>query len=363
MHPIFFSSRGMILAFGIWLAVTCVCSGLMVWLDWRIWSDQSLQMSTGHLATALALFIPWYGIFLFVCLSNFYLCLRLPLDSSGTTRIAITQGASAIAALGFWLLSGNGWAKMLDAMGTTRAEQLFNHTLPINAAIAAVLYAVWILWHYMHLQARAHENNSSEDLQQKLLLNEVELQAIKAAMHPHFLYNSLNMLANISLVAPDKIHNLCVQMSDFLRYSLNYSNKPQVTIADEVTHINNYLKIERERSGPRLQVIQSIAAAADNFPVFPLLLFPLIENAIKHGIDSSLEPGFIELSISMETGQLTIRVRNSCDPAGCNRQGTGHGLSSLQKRLTRFYHQRATLKTQFSNSVFEAIVQLPSEEK
>lgn len=357
MHPIFFSSRGMILAGTIWLMVTMLCTGLAAWLDWRIWADEILEVPT-----ALILLAPWYGIFLFVCLSNFYLCLRLPLDLQNTARVAIAQGISGTAALGVWLLLGNGWAKLLDAMGITRAEQMFNHTLPVNAVIAAILYAVWILWHYMYLQARTREHDTSEDLQQKLLVSEVELQAIKAAMHPHFLYNSLNMLANISLVAPDKIHNLCVQMSDFLRYSLNYSNKPQVTLADEVNHINNYLKIERERFGPRLQVCQTVDAAAENYPVFPLLLFPLIENAIKHGIDSSLDPGFIELSIKVEEAQLVIRVRNSYDPSGHSRQGTRHGLNSLQKRLAQFYHQRAILKTQLGNDVFEATVQIPPED-
>src|SRR5687768_4986825 len=166
MHPIFFSSRGMILAGGIRLMVTMLCSGLAAWLDWRIWPDQILQ-----LPTALALLAPWYGIFLFVCLSNFYLCLRLPLELQSAVRVAIAQGISGTAALGVWLLIGDGWAKLLDVMGTSRAEQMFYHTLPVNAVIATVLYAVWILWHYVYLQARTREDDSSEDLQQKLLVS------------------------------------------------------------------------------------------------------------------------------------------------------------------------------------------------
>lgn len=353
MHPLFFSSRGLILAIVIWLMVTLLCSGMV------IWPAPTGNGPSEFLPEALMLLLPWYGIFLFICLSNFYLCLRLPLETRLIARTCITQVISGIAALGIWLLLGQGWAKLLDGLGSSTATSFFAHSLPLNIMLGATLYVVWILWHYIYLQARNRETDTSEDLQKQLLISEVELLAIKAAMHPHFLYNSLNMLANISLVAPDKIHNLCVHMSDFLRYSLNYSNRVQVTIADELNHINNYLRVEHERFGHRLQFRQFVDPATDNIPVFPLLLFPLVENAIKHGIGSRLEPGFIELSIRRHGGQLAINVKNSCDTSGRRRQGTGHGLTALQKRLTQFYHQRALLKTQLSGQVFEVTLLLP----
>lgn len=358
MHPIFFSSRGLILATVLWAAAALLWAGLVVWLESRTDHYQAAQVPV-----AMLLFAPWYGAFLFTCLANFYLCLRLPLESQQTMRIAAVQAISGAAGVGFWLLLGSGWAYLLDAAGADQTAALFLRTLPVNAVLGAIIYTVWILWHYVYLQARTREYQTSEDLQEKLLVNEVELQAIKAALHPHFLFNSLNMLANLSLVAPDKIHSLCVQMSDFLRYSVNYSNRPRVTVADEVSHVNNYLKIERERFGQRLQVRQFVDSASADIAVFPLLLFPLIENAIKHGIDSSPEPGFIEVSIGVETELLTLRVRNSCDPLGRNRPGTHLGLKSLQKRLARHYHQRATLHTQLRDQVFEATVQIPYGER
>lgn len=351
MHPIFLSSRSLPLAILLWILITALCGGLILRLD-------ANPMTTATVTAATILLLPWYGLLLFICLSNFYLCQRMPIHSRLLYRAALVQAVSGAAALAIWLSMGSGWAKLLGELGYEFSAELFVHALPVTGVTGTIIYILWVLWHYIYLHALHQEYDTQEDLETKLLFSEVELQALKASVHPHFLYNSLNMLANLSLSAPEKIHSLCVQIADFLRYSISYSNKPSATVAEEVNHVANYLKIERERFGARLQVHQSMDPATSDFQVFPLLLFPLVENAIKHGIGSSPEPGFIDLSITREENALLICVRNSVDPDGVNHPGTSHGLKSLRKRLARHYHQGATLQTRQGEREFEATIRI-----
>jgi len=320
------------------------------------------QLATAHLnhqsinylyLKSLVLIVPWYCIFLFFCLANFHVCRWLPARETPFAKLLAFHLLAVTLCLVLWLLFGAYWSRELHHFGLHSMEQLFEKTIIFHAMVAAILYALWVLVHYMYLLTSQAEQDRSEQLRKQLLISDIELKAVKAAVHPHFMYNSLNMLANLSLVAPEKIHDICVQMSDFLRYSVNYAKKDTVCVADEVKHIENYLAIERERFGEHLQVELNIDEHARACSVMPLLLFPLVENAIKHGIGSQLEQGFVKLSIQERTGVLNIHVENSFDPQGKKEHGTGVGLPNLEKRLRAYYGSQAQLQIQREESIFK----------
>lgn len=349
MHPVFSSGRWMQVTAALWLALSFLLTFVVA------------EYSEVGLPEGLSLFTPWYFVLLFFCLSNFYICELLPPDATRTAQLLGAQTATAVATVSIWLATGYLWAKYgpHDAIGDSTA--VFKSSLPVNAALGAGLYIIWIIVHYTWLMARGNEEDNSEKLRQKLLISQIELQVVRATLHPHFLYNSLNMLANLSLAAPEKVHSLCVQMSDFLRYSVNYAKRETVTVNEELAHIQNYLNIEQERFGNKLKLEYIIDDEARPEPMIPLALFPLIENSIKHGIDSSLDGGFIKVQIRKHNYSLIFEISNSFDALGIKPRSTGLGQQSLQKRIMAHYGNSAEMSIHKEDGMYRLILTLPVE--
>lgn len=352
MHPLFSSNRSFLAVLFFWLVISVFVAMLLVLIV------QEVEV-TNLYAQSFTLVVPWYLLFLFVCFSNFYICQLLPLNSSSVLVIIAVQWMATASSVGLWLLVGYLWSGEMVHFGFSDGRKLFLHTFNANWLLGAILYLIWILVHYVYFSAVSKERENSQVLQQKLLINDIEFKSVKAALHPHFMYNSLNMLANLSLVAPEKIHTICVQMADFLRYSVNYSKKERVTITDEINHIKNYLAIEQERFAEHLTVKFSVDKQVNERPVMPLLLFPLVENSIKHGIDSSTDPGFINIDIHTKDQRLIIHIENSFDKTGKRAASTGLGLVMLHKRLKAYYGSDATLRSDASDTCFKVQIDLP----
>tara|TARA_B100000959_G_scaffold82524_1_gene87828 strand:+ start:74627 stop:75301 length:675 start_codon:yes stop_codon:yes gene_type:complete len=213
----------------------------------------------------------------------------------------------AIAAM--WVLAGRAYAGFLDSISQQLLfNPLFDESLTINLAIVVIQFEAIVLIHYLYFAMEKTRDIEQAALQQKLLISQAELQALKATVHPHFLFNSLNTLSNIALSSGEKAHRFCLLIAEFLRYSVAYSDKSTATLSDELEHIQNYLGIERERFGERLQTSFEIDDGLLDTVVPPLNLFPVVENAVKHGIDSCLEGGM--LSIVVRRGEETIDNRS-----------------------------------------------------
>lgn len=352
MHPIFNSSRSLFSVFIFWLFISFLVAILVA-------DVLQPHFSGAELVNSLAMIVPWYFVYIFVCFSNIYVCIWLPLDSGRFFYVIGIQLILLCFSVGIWLLLGYWWSNELSHFYLLNTNNIFSQSLTLNILLGAILYATWILIHYSYLSALHNETESSEQLEQKLLIRDIELKAVKATVHPHFMYNSLNMLANMSLVSPEKIHGLCVKMSEFLRYSVNYSSRDTVTIEDELTHIENYLAVERERFGERLVVTLNTQKECQSVVALPLLLFPLVENAIKHGIGSQIEQGFITLDIKKNESMLIIDMRNSFDSQGQKVQSTGLGLYTLRKRIRGFYGETARVNIDKGKKVFTVRLELP----
>lgn len=353
MHPLFNSNRSLLTLIFTWVVLCCLIALLL----WELTGDLAIE-SRGFVIAVYGL--PLYLLLLFFCSANYYLCMRLPAHQYALNWLFIAHASAALLTIGLWLLLGKAWSQLLETINIAGALALHQDTRWINGLLGLVLYCAWVLVHYTYLLAKGDEASNAQALAQKLLISDIELQAVKATVHPHFMYNSLTMLANLSVAAPEKIHDICVQMSEFLRYSVNYAKKETVTIHEEVTHIENYLAIEKERFGENLRVSMDIEPACLYQPAMPLLLFPLVENCIKHGIQSQLAPGYIELAIQAMGEQMEIRVENSFDPEGSKAQSTNVGLASLKKRLLGHYGAGAKLVITKTDSSFTVTLRLPA---
>ena len=168
-----------------------------------------------------------------------------------------------------------------------------------------------------------------EDLQDKLkieselqsLVKEAELNALKSQINPHFLFNSLNSISSLTITNPDKAQEMVIKLSDFLRYSLSHDKNEKASLQQEFENLQRYLDIEKIRFGKRLNFIEKIPEKCINFEIPNMILQPLIENSIKHGVYNSTEEVFVELSCKELNDYVIIEITNDYDSDAIKKVG------------------------------------------
>jgi two-component system LytT family sensor kinase len=169
-----------------------------------------------------------------------------------------------------------------------------------------------------------------------------ELQALKMQLHPHFLFNTLHGIATLAETDPKSAKAMIVKLSNLLRTALDRDNSDLIPLEGELRFVREYLDLEKMRFGSRLKVEWQIAPETCRLLVPQMILQPLVENAIRHGVSSSREGGWIEVATSASNGILNIRVLNSV--GGETSNGTGVGLRNVEARLKYLYSGDASLR-------------------
>lgn len=169
-----------------------------------------------------------------------------------------------------------------------------------------------------------------------------ELQALKMQLHPHFLFNTLHGIATLAESDPRNAKAMIIKLSNLLRTSLDRDSSDLIPLEGELKFVREYLDLEKMRLGSRLKVEWRVDPGTSHLLVPQMILQPLVENAIRHGIASSREAGWVEVATSTSNGTLNIQVRNST--AGRTSDGTGVGLRNVEARLRYLYSGDATLR-------------------
>jgi len=210
---------------------------------------------------------------------------------------------------------------------------------------------------------------SSEEEQQNLqrradaekLSKEAELFKLRQQLAPHFLFNSLNSISALTGSQPDQARKMIQQLSDFLRGNLKKEEQEWVLLSEELQYLQLYLDIEKVRFGHRLTTLIDSDEASLSMKLPPMLLQPILENAIKFGLYDTTEPVTITLTARAEKRHVLITVQNPFDPETTRpKKGTGFGLSSVQRRLYLLFARTDLLETRIENTnLFTIIVKIP----
>ena len=154
---------------------------------------------------------------------------------------------------------------------------------------------------------------------------------------------------------------MCESLGDFLRRTLALGARESVTLEEELSLVDRYFAIERVRFGERLAVERAIERGAEKCLVPPLLLQPLVENAVKHGIAERLEGGTIRIGAAVKEGALKLTVENEVDDESGAKPGQGVGLENVRRRLDVVSARDARLDTSRENGIFRATLTLPAK--
>ena len=238
---------------------------------------------------------------------------------------------------------------------------LFWHTVLVFRVAAGVLiFFVVTLIYYLYLSATQLAEKASRQAQLEAQVREGELKMLRAQINPHFLFNSLNSMSSLTLTDPMKAREMILKLSDFMRYSLSSHNEQPVTLQNEMESLRLYLEIEKVRFGERLIIEEDIQPECLTALLPGMLLQPLYENAVKHGVYESTETVVIRTSAHKENGLVVISVSNNIDPESVvTRKGAGIGLINVRSRLELFFGEKADLTVTRKDDSFNVTVKFP----
>lgn len=174
---------------------------------------------------------------------------------------------------------------------------------------------------------------------------EAELTALKAQVNPHFLFNALNTIYNeAQRVENESVADLIQQLAGLMRYTLEESNRPVTPVDNELQFLEKYVALQRARLPQTDTLRLTVRLESDGLPasIAPLLLIPFVENAFQYGISLS-QPSYIDLDVTVENGQLLMRVANSRPAGGSTKSGAGTGIANARRRLAQTYPARHDL--------------------
>lgn len=314
---------------GVWLRLLLAANGLLLMA--ALAANRALPLLPGEVAELAALVEPA----LLLTLALLYLLSphlqRLPARLAGLVVVALAMATTAgvggllAGALG---PGGNGY-------GGWRA--------PLAAGGGAALLLYWF-----SLRARAHAPAFAE----------ARLAALNARIRPHFFFNSLNAVLGVIREDPRRAEAALEELAELFR-ALMRDNCELTPLSEEIALARKYLDIERLRLGERLQVRWDVDDCPPEMLAPPLLLQPLLENAVYHGVEPATAPAEIRVRIAATRDGVRIEIDNPCLGEGAQRHGNRMALENLRERLMLFYDLEARLDTDMADNRFRVRVDLP----
>ncbi len=315
---------------------------------------------SGHLTwgEAAAMVIPLTGFDAFICLSPWYLCKTLPPHASGAFKLLLNLLGAALASGLLLVVAGKGIALGM-ARWWPRLDAHFSHLLPLAFSVGVLMYLLAIALHYVMLSVEESQQAATRESEALVLAREAELRALRAQINPHFLFNSLNSISALTSVDPARAREMCILLSDFLRKTLSAGDQDTIPLAEEVALIRTYLGVEKIRFGARLAYDIDIEEVCNRCLLPPLLLQPLIENAIKHGISGLTEGGVITVRARANDRFLRLTVENNFDTGYRALRRSGIGLTNVRSRLQARYDGDARMDAGAQGDRFRVEIVMP----
>lgn len=274
--------------------------------------------------------------------------------------LVVNHALVAILSVAIWLGGGYFIMQAIEANNTEYLAFL-QQSLPWRGIIGSFYYLVFVLLYYIMMYYEDLQHKMKVEAELSRLVREAELNALKSQINPHFLFNSLNSISSLTMTDPDKAQEMVIKLSDFMRYSLSHDRNETTYLRKELENAERYLDIEKVRFGKRLKYVSHIPEACLDAPIPNLILQPLLENAIKHGVHNSTEEVLIELRCMPNDDYIELHITNDFDPEATRPKGEGIGLKNIRQRLQLLYHRNDLLEIKLGKIEFEVVLRIPKQ--
>lgn len=346
MHPIFARGGRLALYLAIWTVVGITLSSLLAGRGGLGWG------------VGLAVGMPLTLAYGFVCLSAWYVSRFTPLGTSGPLRLVATAIGAALLSSAALVLLARAWTYTLARWSGAEATP-GGGINPIVFGFGLFVYLLSLAVSYIASATEQTRSAERRALEVQVLSRDAELRSLRAQIDPHFLFNSLHSISALTTANPAGARRMCLLLAEFLRESLGLGAEDRIPLARELKLAEKYLEVERVRYGDRLQ-LEVDAGGADHHLVPSLLLQPIVENAVTHGVAHMLEGGLVRVTASSSPARVTMVVENPCDPDRPRRTGGGVGLANVRSRLRALYGKEATVNASEQNGLWRVEITIPA---
>jgi hypothetical protein len=341
---------------------------LLAWLMLGLLLSAMLAASGADWGASLLFAVPLALVYAYATgFSAWYVCRAWPLGQKRPLAIAAGIGLPALGAASLWCAIGAVWNSLLAALAPEgRGVEL---SAPVTAsmfALGVILYGLSAVVNYLMLELERVRELETRELEMRLLAQDAELRMLRTQVDPHFLFNSLNSISALTAIDPAGARAMTLELAAFFRHSLGLSAGRKVTLDTELALVRHFLAIEQVRFGERLRFESEVGIDALPCLLPPMILQPLVENAVKHGIGQMIGPGLVRIEAARVGSILRIVVENDVDPdaevgteAG---PGTGTGLENVRRRLAAGYGIDAGAHWSKENGRFRVALALPAQD-
>ncbi|MDZ7742446.1 MAG: histidine kinase [Bacteroidota bacterium] len=348
-HPVFYNSKSLGIYIAAWMVIAAIQLIFLYFyyiprLGLAIGDSMVFNMIFAGLGLAI-----WYPVYF-----------TRP-DKHRIINLSINHITSLILVLLIW--ASLGFFILNKAIPDESYKTFLKESVPWRILSGVFLYFILVLVYY--LIQYYNDLNERQMLQARLItsLKEAELNLLKSQINPHFLFNSLNSISSLIITDAEKAREMIIKLSDFLRYTISRETDKFVELHTEIGNIKRYLEIEKIRFGNKLHYDFQINEGCEKIKLPLMILQPLYENAIKHGVYESSESIMIRTRCIKKDGFMEIRIHNNYDPGPAARKGAGLGLRNIGERLKLLYQTDLLLKTRKEKDTFEVVLLIPEEKK
>lgn len=262
----------------------------------------------------------------------------------GAACISTTLSVTIIPEIQEWILNDIKNGRYLRLRATTRVHMSLMAGLRGAITIGGIAASIKLMKHWYVKEQR--------NLQLQKENAEAQLQLLKAQVHPHFLFNTLNNIyAHTQNTAP-VASKLVMGLSDMLRFMLYECNQPQVPLSKELKMIQDYITLEQIRYDDHLDVHIDLPDNTDNLAMAPLLMLPLVENCFKHGTSHMIEQPWLSLQVTLEKSRMHVKLMNGKVNEVIKNNNKGIGILNVRKRLALLYPGKYELLITDEEDVF-----------
>jgi sensor histidine kinase YesM len=300
--------------------------------------------------------IIYNSIFLLLGFGIWYIVRYNHFELKNLVNLIITHFLAALFIIGLWLSAAGLSTDIL--YGELKQNEPFTELIPFRVINGIMFYLIISIIYYLMIYYQNFKERVELEANMEAKLKEAELNTLKAQINPHFIFNSLNSICSLTISNPDTAQEMIVKLSEFFRMTLKKDNTQFTLLSEEIRFSRLYFEIEKIRFKEKLHFKIQCDDENGSIKVPHLILQPLLENAVKHGVQESISDVEVKLECRKENQILFLELSNHFDP-DLNLEGHGIGHKNVKERLRLIYNRTDLLETKILNDQYIAILKIP----
>lgn len=347
-HPLFSSKT----IFGIYILAWVMLISIQTLAFFQLFPVSWFYAMVDSLIFGSIYFLIGIGAWYFVRYSRY--------ENSQFFSLFLEHLASAFVLVSLWVFSGTYILATIFSSSKEYVDLIWG-AIVWRYGNGFLFYIILMVVYYLHANYIHQQERKEKEIKLRSTLQNTEIDLLRSKLNPHFLFNSLNSLNALIQTEPENASKMLLQLSDFLRFSIEKDKQEKIDLKEELGNLERYMAIEKVRFGDRLKFNKNIQDEAMSLKLPAMLLQPLLENAIKYGLGSKLEDVNISIEAKEGQGNLLLEISNVYDSSVSVRKGSGHGIDNVRKRLEMIYKKTAEFQVNKLEQVFNIKILIPQE--